>query len=133
MPNGDGSMRQESEEEGQWGQSTAIPPRHLPDFVDTYYAGCSMVVSSPVDICVYFGRYTLKDLETGRPNLVQLFEKQVYLTPDEAERVGQAILRTVQVFKAAQRGELKPGVTPTSEKQSDAASAQTAAEELIKV
>jgi len=73
-----------------------------------------MVASSPVDISLYFGRYTLKDLDTGRPVLVQVFEKQLYMTVDEAERLGQAILRTVQVFRAAQRGELKPAIQGAS-------------------
>lgn len=115
-------------------QTPAAPARSMTDFVDTYYAGCTMVVSSPVDVCVYFGRYTLRDLETGRPNLVQLFEKQVYLSPDEAERVGQAILRTVQVFKAAQRGELKQGTTQAAQTQGDQqAQPQNGPEKLLKV
>ncbi len=107
-------MRESSEEKSQEAKATQTPARSLSDFVDTYYAGCTMVVSSPVDICVYFGRYTLKDLETGRPGLMQIFEKQVYLTPDEAERVGHAILKTVQVFKAGQKGELKEGLRQAS-------------------
>ncbi|MGC8906108.1 MAG: hypothetical protein ACP5M0_01535 [Desulfomonilaceae bacterium] len=111
-------MREAPDKAAQEANAAGTPTRTLPEFVDTYYAGCTMVVSSPVDICVYFGRYTLKDLESGRPGLVQVFEKQVYLTPEEAERVGQAILKTVQVFKAAQRGELKAGASQTSGTQS---------------
>lgn len=127
-------MGQSNEKSRQGEQTAAAPARSLTDFVDTYYAGCTMVVSSPVDICVYFGRYTLQDLETGHPNLVQLFEKQVYLTPEEAERVGQAILRTVQVFKAAQRGELKPELSSSPQKQNEQEpEAQTGPEGLIKI
>ncbi len=128
-------MKQGSEKTNK--EDLASPPasvRSMSDFVDTYYAGCSMVVSSPVDICVYFGRFTLKDLDTGRPNLVQLFEKQVYLTPDEAERLGQAIIKTVQVFKATQRGELRSAANSVSQEQdAQKTKSQNGLDELIKV
>jgi|UniRef100_A0A7C4ETB4 hypothetical protein len=127
-------MKEAPDNATQEPRAAGTPARSLPDFVDTYYAGCTMVVSSPVDICVYFGRYTLKDLETGRPGLVQIFEKQVYLTPEEAERVGQAILKTVQVFKAAQRGELKTGMSKASGTQSvESDPLSSGRDDLIKV
>lgn len=109
-----GVMTEQSQQANRPEGAAQAPQRILTEFVDTYYAGCAMVASSPVDISLYFGRYSLKDLDTGRPVLVQVFEKQLYMTVDEAERLGQAILRTVQVFRAAQRGELKPGIQGSS-------------------
>lgn len=77
--------------------------------LETYYSGCAMVVSSPAEISLYFGRYVLSGIDRGKPTLSQVYEKQVYMAVDEAEKLAEAIVRTVRVFRSRNEQAVGPG------------------------
>ncbi|MCX5862651.1 MAG: hypothetical protein WCG29_04020 [Desulfomonile sp.] len=111
--------------------------RVVSDHIEPYYSGCAMVVSSPVEISLYFGRYVLKGLDRGAPSLAQVYEKQVYMTAEEAEKLAQAILQTARMFKS-KRAELQTGAQDSSGRQdrktgTGSTESVPAATELIKV
>ena len=85
-------------------EKSTSPERTVSAPVETYYSGCALVMSSPAEISLYFGRYILKGLDDGRPGLSQIYEKQVYMTVDEAEKLAEAILKPT--FRANLRSEL---------------------------
>ncbi len=94
-------------------EKSTSPERTVSAPVETYYSGCALVMSSPAEISLYFGRYILKGLDDGRLGLSQIYEKQVYMTVDEAEKLAEAILKTVQMFRS-RRAETFSGAQGTA-------------------
>ena len=89
-----------SEEENNQNQAQPQPPRRLfSNNLGLYYSNCMMLSTSPSDISIFFGRYVTAEDDGGAPSLAEFYERQVYLTPDQAEALGNALLQTAERWK----------------------------------
>ncbi len=68
-----------------------------------YYANCAMLATSPKDVSVFFGRYTPSANDKGEQILAEIYERQVYMTIEQAEELAKALTRTVEVFKSRRK------------------------------
>jgi hypothetical protein len=65
-----------------------------------YYTNCAMLATSPKDVSVFFGRYTPTANEKGEQVLAELYERQVYMTFEQAEELAKALTKTVELIRA---------------------------------
>ena len=90
------------------------PVRIVPDTISIYYSNTVMVATSPVDICLYFGRYSQTRNENQEPVPAELYERQIYMTMDQAKRLAQVLNQTIQAVES--------GKPPTETRQPPPAS-----------
>lgn len=63
-----------------------------------------MVGASPRDISVFFGRYVPRSNEQGNQQLAELYERQIYMTIEQAEDLARRLAHSVEMFKARKQG-----------------------------
>jgi hypothetical protein len=81
-------------------QNQAGPARMMSGQLSVYYANCAMIATSPRDVSLFFGRFVPAQDEKGGQKLVELYERQVYMTVEQAEDLASVLNQTVQAFKA---------------------------------
>jgi hypothetical protein len=79
--------------------ATGGPARLMSRQIAVYYTNCAMVATSPRDISLYFGRYVPAPDEAGGQQLAELYERQIYMTVEQAEALAQILNQTIQAFK----------------------------------
>jgi hypothetical protein len=62
---------------------------------DGYYANCSMLEATPFDVSILFGKVRPKADEEGRTVLVEVYEKQIYLSHLQAKALYEALGRSL--------------------------------------
>ena len=78
------------------------PARIIPDKLSIYYSNCAMVATTPVDISLYFGRYVQTNTQDQGPTLAELYERQIYMTLEQAKKLAQVLNQTIQGLEARQ-------------------------------
>jgi hypothetical protein len=68
--------------------------------MESYYSNCAVVASSPREISVLFGRYVTPPPGSGSAELNPVYERQIYMTVEQAEDLAKALVETVKLFKA---------------------------------
>lgn len=68
-----------------------------------YYANCAMVATSPKDVAVMFGRYVPTSEEGGGQRMAELYERQIYMTLEQADELARALTRTVEIMKSRRK------------------------------
>lgn len=58
---------------------------------DGYYSNCTMVESTPFDIAILFGKIRPKTDERGQASIVEMYEKQIYLSHLQARALFEAL------------------------------------------
>ena len=76
------------------------PVRIVPENIPMYYSNTVMVATTPVDICLYFGRYSQTKNENQESVPSELYERQIYMTMDQARRLAQMLNQTIQAVDA---------------------------------
>ncbi len=76
------------------------PSRVMSQQMGIYYSNCAAVSLSPRDVSLYFGRFFPMSDGTGPQGLGELYERQVYMTIEQAEAVVQMLTESIQVYKA---------------------------------
>jgi hypothetical protein len=69
----------------------------------TYYSNCAMVATSPRDISLFFGRF-VPIPDKGSQGLSELYERQIYMTVEQAEDLARMLTQTVQMYRARRAG-----------------------------
>jgi hypothetical protein len=69
-----------------------------------YYSNCAMVATSPRDISLFFGRFAPVSDDKGSQTLGELYERQIYMTVEQAEDLVKMLSRTLDAYKF-RRGE----------------------------
>ncbi len=77
---------------------------------DGYYANCTMLEATPFDVSILFGKVRPKNDESGQPSLVEVYEKQIYLSHLQARALYDALGRSLSSM-AAQQSRDKAGQT----------------------
>ena len=78
---------------------------------DGYYSNCTMVETTPFDISVLFGKIRPRTDEAGQRSLVEVYEKQVYLSHLQARALYEALGRGLNALSRQQEA------PPTTTKQ----------------
>lgn len=80
------------------------PARMMSNQMGIYYSNCAMVATSPRDISLFFGRFTPVPDDKGGQTLGELYERQIYMTIEQAEDLAKMLTRTVEAFKSRRQG-----------------------------
>jgi hypothetical protein len=75
---------------------------------DGYYTNCTMLEATPFDISILFGKVRPKTDENGQATLVEVYEKQIYLSHLQARALYDALGRSLNTM-AAQQNRERPG------------------------
>lgn len=86
------------------GQTPGQPARIVPEKLSIYYSNCAMVATTPVDISLYFGRYVQTNQPNQGPALAELYERQIYMTLEQAKKLAQVLNQTIQGIETKQAG-----------------------------
>lgn len=70
---------------------------------DGYYSNCSMVEATPFDIAILFGKVRPMTDASGQSSLVEVYERQVYLSHLQARALHEALGKSLgSVSRASQ-------------------------------
>lgn len=89
------------------GQSAGAPARLLSRQISIYYANCAMIATTPRDLSIFFGRYTPITDDKGGQQLAELYERQIYMTMEQAEDLMRILGQTIQAVKNSRTQEPK--------------------------
>jgi hypothetical protein len=81
------------------GQQPTGPARLVSRDLMIYYANCAMVATTPRDLSIYFGRYSPVADQKGAQQLAELYERQIYMTLEQAEDLVRILGQTIQAVK----------------------------------
>ena len=90
----------QSSEQAATAQTQAGSAKMMSNQLAVYYTNCAMVATSPRDISLFFGRYVPTSDEKGSQKLVELYERQIYMTVEQAEDLARILAQTVEMIKA---------------------------------
>lgn len=76
---------------------------------DGYYSNCTMVESTPFDISILFGKIRPRSDESGNRSLVEVYDKQVYLSHLQARALYDALGRSLSgLARRSEEGRAEP-------------------------
>jgi len=78
---------------------------------EAFYSNCTMIETSPFDISILFGKVRRRSDEKGEQSLVEVYEKQVYLSHLQAKALFDALGRSLQALSRQQGADAQ--TTPT--------------------
>jgi hypothetical protein len=99
----------------------AQPPRIVKDTVGRHYANCAMIMTSPADLSVYFGRYQPMSGPGGEHALAEVYDVEVTMNFEQAWKLCSALVQTLRALSAgrasvsAQTGAAGQGNAPAAE------------------
>ncbi len=76
------------------------PARLMSKDLNVYYSNCAMIAMSPRDISLYYGRFVPASDDKGNQSLAELYERQVYMTIDQAEHIVKLLSQTLDAVKS---------------------------------
>jgi hypothetical protein len=77
---------------------------------DYYYSNVAMVLSSPVDVSIVFGRYVSAFSPSEGQKTFPVYEKQILMTLDQAEHLVETLARAVEDLKKRKAAEASASV-----------------------
>ena len=80
------------------------PPRMMSNQMSIYYSNCAMVATSPRDISLFLGRFTPVPDNKGSQTLGELYERQIYMTLEQAEDLAKMLSRTLETYRSRRGG-----------------------------
>jgi Protein of unknown function (DUF3467) len=80
------------------------PSRMMSQQMGIYYSNCVMVATSPRDISLFFGRFVPVP-NKGAQGLGEMYERQIYMTVEQAEDLARMLTQTVQMYKSRRAGD----------------------------
>jgi hypothetical protein len=96
-------------------QETAQPRMQLPKMIsmkeDAYYSNCTMVETSPFDISMLFGKIRPNTDAQGKNQLVEVYERQIYLSHLQARALFEALGRSLQSLNRPAEEKAEPAKT----------------------
>jgi hypothetical protein len=76
------------------------PARMMSNQMAIYYSNCAMIATSPRDISLFFGRLAPVQDDKGAQTLAELYERQIYMTVEQAEDLARMLTQTVQMYRS---------------------------------
>ncbi len=97
-------------------QQTQQRPQGMPKMIalkeDAYYSNCTLLESTPFDVSVLFGKVRPRTDEQGQSSLVEVYERQIYLSHLQARVLYDALGRTLSNLAQRQQQGAGPAATP---------------------
>jgi hypothetical protein len=81
-------------------QQGNVLKRIMSQQMGTYYSNCVMLATSPREISILFGRFIPVGGEAGSQGLAEFYERQIYMTLEQAEDLARILTQTVEAFKS---------------------------------
>ena len=75
--------------------------------LNVYYSNCAMIAVSPQEISLFYGRYVPTSDDKGSRALAELYERQIYMTFEQAEQIVKLISQTLEARKANKNAALQ--------------------------
>ncbi|MEW6136587.1 MAG: DUF3467 domain-containing protein [Thermodesulfobacteriota bacterium] len=97
------SQTKTSEAESPQSTPASGPARMMSNQMAIYYSNCALVATSPRDISLFFGRFVPVP-DKGSQGLGELYERQIYMTVEQAEDLARMLTQTVKMYRARQTG-----------------------------
>jgi hypothetical protein len=97
-----------AEEEKVKDQRATVPSKMVSLKEDGYYSNCTMVETTPFDISILFGKLRPRMDEKGQASLVELYEKQIYLSHIQARALSEALGRSLEALARQREGAATP-------------------------
>jgi hypothetical protein len=88
-------------DEQQSEQKTGLP-KLISTKEDAYYSNCTMLETTPFDISILFGKVRPRTDDKGQRQLVEVYERQIYLSHLQAKALYDALGRSLQGGQPAQ-------------------------------
>jgi hypothetical protein len=89
-------------------QQRATLPKMISIKDEGYYSNCTMLETSPFDISILFGRLRPSQDESGNRSLVEVYEKQIYLSHLQARALYETLGKSLTALNAAKSGQKEP-------------------------
>lgn len=102
-------------------QNVNQPVRVIKQDASVYYSNCAMVATSPVDVCIYFGRYGRAATGQQESSPAEVYEQQVYMTLQQAKRLAAVLSETVEALEAGKAAAQDPEPITASPRRPQAA------------
>ena len=83
-------------------QQAAGVSRVMSPQMSIYYSNSVMVATSPKDISLYLGRYVPATAEDGSQTLSEFYERQVYMTFQQADELTRTLVQTLEALRNRQ-------------------------------
>lgn len=87
---------------------------------EAYYSNCSMVETTPFDIAVLFGKVRPMTDQAGQTALVEVYERQVYLSHLQAKALYEALGRSLSALNRQAQPQPQPQSQPQRQVQPQA-------------
>ncbi len=84
------------------GQQKATVQKVISLREDGYYSNCAMVEATAFDLSILFGKLRSKIDEKGQQVLMEIYEKQIYLSHIQAAALHRALGQSLQSVAKAQ-------------------------------
>lgn len=88
---------------------------------EPYYSNCTLLESTPFDISILFGKVRPRTDDKGQGSLVEVYERQIYLSHLQAKVLYDALGRTLTNLgrqrQQAGAGEARPAASAKDTKQ----------------
>jgi len=88
------------ETESPKAEMSSGPARMMSNQMATYYSNCAIVATSPRDISLFFGRYVPVPDNKGSQTLAEMYERQIYMTIEQAEDLVRMLAKTLEVYRS---------------------------------
>jgi hypothetical protein len=93
-------MDQPNNAQASQSSTPTVPARLMSKDMSVYYSNCAMIAMSPRDISLYFGRFMPVSDDKGNQGLAEFYERQVYMTVEQAEDLVRMLSQTLETAKA---------------------------------
>jgi hypothetical protein len=91
------------EQQRQPQQQQQTLPKRVALKDEPYYANCAMVQMTPFDLSILLGKITPVTDPNGQGQLVEVYDKQVYLSHLQAKALSDALKRSLSAFTRSDR------------------------------
>lgn len=98
------SETQSAQTESQQPAPASGPARMMSNQMSIYYTNCAMLATSPRDISLFFGRFVPVPDDKGSQTLGELYERQIYMTVEQAEDLAKMLSRTLETYRSRRGG-----------------------------
>jgi hypothetical protein len=92
-----------SETEKQPEQQQQTLPKRVALKDEPYYANCAMVQMTPFDLAILFGKITPVTDPNGQGQLVEIYDRQIYLAHLQARALYDALGRSLSALMQERR------------------------------
>jgi hypothetical protein len=116
------------QERSTLGKPVSEPERRMSKDMTLYYSNCAMVGTTHREISLLFGRLAPATAGRGNAPMVELYERQIYMTVEQAEDLAHILVQSIKKFKAQKQVTVKTRPPSPSTPRQGSSTAKSAAQ-----